>query len=365
MSSSSITNTALFLGFCSAATAYHIYSQVVSWASRRTPPPTVDDAKKKVVVISGCDSGFGHLLAKTLYQESDYIVIALALTDQGVQSLESYKEDQKGTKDKLFVVRCDVTSDSDVQKVGEFSREILRNNNAVLYAIVNNAGISSAGDFVFFGMNNNNNNDNNNLGMYQKVMNVNFFGYLRLTQTLLPFMLETSPTMTEYPRIINMSSVCGIVSSAANSTYTASKFAIEAWSDSIRLELEPFHIKVIKIRPGQFNTQIQRNWATSYMENFAKAPPSIQALYGGDKFVANVTKVLDGMGTPGNESPPEIVVEALVRVLKSSHHALKASYLIGTDAQVLWRAFHSLPTAVSDTIKQNMMRFKYPVLSAD
>lgn len=356
MSTSSLKNSAIFLVICGAATTYHVYSQAKAWMKKRpVKHPTANDTKPKLVVISGCDHGFGYILAKALVKEPEYLILALALTEQGVgalQSLQKKHTQQEQSSPKLVAIRCDVTSDDDVQRVGEVTREILEENNAVLYSIVNNAGIAAGGDFLFF----------NDISTHQKVMDVNFFGQLRLTKTLLPWMLETSRDLsTHSPRIINLSSVCGVAASASNSTYNASKFAVEAWSDSLRLELEPFHIKVIKIRPGQANTQIQKNWAITYLQNFATAPTPIQELYGGDAFVTGVKKVLQSMGDGSSASPPELVVDMLVQTLKMPHFRLKAAYFVGADAQTVWRACGALPVTVSDTIKR-FLRFRYPVL---
>jgi NAD(P)-dependent dehydrogenase (short-subunit alcohol dehydrogenase family) len=356
MSSSSLTNFSFFLAVCGAATAYHSISKAVATAKKLTakrPPPTKEDSKKKLVVISGCDRGFGYLLAEALLKETDYLVLALALTEKGVRALRSLDDDEAKTSPQLFASRCDVTSEDDVQRVGETVRRILVEQDAVLYSLVNNAGVASAGDFLFYG----------DISVYQKVMNVNFFGHLRMTQTLLPAMLETSRILTEHPRIINISSVCGVSASPSNSSYNASKFALEAWSDAIRLELEPFHIKVVKIRPGQIDTQIQKDWATTYLDNFAKAPPIIQELYGGHAFEESAKAALKVIGG-GPKSAPEIVTDSLLNALTMRHDKLQPAYFVGTDAETLWRALGALPTSVSDSVKR-LFRFEYPMTNEE
>jgi len=171
-----------------------------------------------------------------------------------------------------------------------------------------------------------------------------------LYAVLLPTMLETSMKLSTEPRIIYLSSVCGVVAPPANSTYNASKFAVEAWSDSMRIELEPFHIKVVKIRPGQTNTQIQSDWGTTYLANFAKAPLRIQELYGGVAFVMGVKEILAGMGD--SAAPPSMVVDVLVKTLTAPHSKLKPAYFVGNDAHGLWRALEALPSHIVDSIKR-------------
>ena len=184
----------------------HAVSQLTNWASTKKRNPTEIDAKKKLVVISGCDRGFGYLLVQALLKETDYLVLALALTEEGVKAVESLN-DAAAAENRLFALQCDVTSDKDVQRVGDYVREIIttQRNNAVLFSIVNNAGIPGSGDFLFF----------KDISPFQKVMDVNFFGQLRLAQTLLPTMLETSMKLSTEPRadyLFEFSLWCGSAS---------------------------------------------------------------------------------------------------------------------------------------------------------
>jgi catechol 2,3-dioxygenase-like lactoylglutathione lyase family enzyme len=187
-------------------------------------------------------------------------------------------------------------------------------------------------------------------------MDVNFFGQLRVTQALLPLMLRTSKTLPEGARILNMSSVCGVSASPSNSCYTASKFAVEAWSDSLRLELKPFNISVVKIRPGQIDTQIQKDYGINLLKNYARAPTAIRELYGGDKYSDAVKSVFEGMSISGIVLPKaSLVVDALMDMMSMAKSKLEPYYWIGQDAHTLFRALHVLPTAVSDTMKINYL----------
>lgn len=170
-------------------------------------------------------------------------------------------------------------------------------------------------------------------------------------------MLDTSRKLSLQPRIINLSSVCGVVPLTANSTYNASKYAVEAWSDSLRLELEPFHIQVVKIRPGHINTQMQKDWPTSYFNNFESAPSHVKELYGGDSFVKNAAISLKDMGD-GSATSPACVVDALRQSL--SVPRTKPSYFVGKDAHRFWRAMSIVPTTVADSTMRSI-RLSYPI----
>jgi catechol 2,3-dioxygenase-like lactoylglutathione lyase family enzyme len=154
-----------------------------------------------------------------------------------------------------------------------------------------------------------------------------------------------------------MSSVCGVSASPGNGAYSASKFAVEAWSDSLRLELLPFNLHVIKVRPGQIRTQIQSEWFDSYTKNYEAAPGQIRQLYGADKFSDKVADAATKMSDT-EMSHPSLVVRSLQDILALQEEAkIEPYYWIGSDAHTFWRALHILPTPVADTIKSAMVHF--------
>ena len=248
-------NLSIYGLICAVASSYHYSKKLISSSFSKNTNEVPKDlsgkpiVKKKVVVITGCDTGFGRLLSEQLSSEStgssdnNIFVVALCLTSEAAQQLTKLN-------DAICGIQCDVTKDDDVQCASRKIKEILNEKKAYLHTLVNNAGIASPGNFLFY-------NDTKPL---EQTMAVNYFGMLKVTQSLLPLFLRTSSTFGG--RILNLSSVCGASSSAGNAAYNASKFAVEAWSDSLRLELkeQPFNIAVVKIRPGQFSTTIQSSW---------------------------------------------------------------------------------------------------------
>lgn len=337
---------AIFTTICVASVHFHVYKRMQSLWKPRTVP-TEHDACPKVVVLTGCDRGFGRLLAEKLLASSDYIVVALTLTAEAAKELNALAS----TTGKLKAVKCDVTSDEDVKHMKDYVEKILVTEKAVLYGIVNNAGIADPGDFVWFA-------DNTTL---RKVMDVNFFGTANVTQALLPLVLRTSPTLSNGARILNLSSVCGTTASPGNSAYNASKFAVEAFSDSLRIELGPFNVHVSKIRPGQISTQIQSDYIDNLLKNYAKAPATVRDLYGGDEYAAKVSKTFEAFGASDNMAKPSLVVDSLTDLLAKRGDKLKAAYWIGSDAHTLWRALHTLPTAVTDSVKRGVLHIA-PIL---
>lgn len=336
-------NLTLFVTICVLAHCLHLKAALSP--NQKKKKREKDDTRPKLVVITGCDRGIGRLLAENLQKsdEHDYLVLALTLTQQAADELNGLD------KDRMFAIQCDVTSDEDVQKTKDFVEHILKSEKAVLYSIVNNAGIADPGDFAWF----------SDLNSFRRIMEVNFFGQLRVTQALLPLMIRTAKTLVQGARILNMSSVCGATASPSNSSYNASKFAVEAWSDSIRLELQSFNINVVKVRPGQFSTEIQKDWAENLIKNYSAAPNQIHEWYGGDAFRDKVVGLFQSAAASSTPLPePTLVVDALTDMLKMKQSKLEPYYWIGQDAHTLWRALHSLPTSVSDLMKLSLFHFR-------
>jgi len=331
---------------CFAASSYHYAKRIASSFSRKTEEPKdishqPISNKTKVIVITGCDRGFGRLLSQQLSSDSNAgedkntVVVSLCLTSEAAQDLTELN-------DAIIGIQCDVTKDEDVKRAALQIETILDEKKAYLHTLVNNAGIANPGNFLFY-------KDTQPL---EQVMAVNYFGMLKVTKSLLPLFLRTSPTFGG--RILNMSSVCGASASPGNSAYNASKFAVEAWSDSLRIELkdQPFNIAVVKIRPGQFSTSIQSDWANGFQKNFEASSPPIQELYGGSSYVTNLNKRLSSMTSGGGQGEPQHVVDVLKELISEKDlDRLEPYYWLGNDAKTLWMALHHLPTHIADSIK--------------
>lgn len=318
----------------------NVISQMLSGAKRRSKNKILRTrAHAKLVVITGADTGFGRLLSEKLAVLTEFQVLALCLTESAAEEITWYGTSHGGN---LVGLKCDVTSEQDVEIMHKKVQAMLSERGSKLYGIVNNAGIVNPGDFCWY----------KDIEIYQRTMDVNFFGQLRITQSLLPIMMKTSSS--EGARIINMSSVCGASASPGNSAYNASKFAVEAWSDSLRIELKPFNIQVVKVRPGQIDTRIQSDYFRNLFKNYASASTEVRSLYGGDSFSDKIKAVL-AASSGTRLTKPEVVVDAIADMLIYS--TVEPYYWIGTDAQTLWRALSTLPTKVADSAKEKSLYF--------
>ena len=190
----------------------------------------------RTILITGTSTGIGYAIAKE-FSEANYQVIA---TIRKVEDAERLKQE---LNKNVYPVICDVTNQEQVSELTRYVKEI--SQNGLLDGLINNAAIESVSPIEFQGL-----EDTRNL------FETNLFGLMNVTQTLLP-LLGTSPeTKKHMGRIINVSSVGGVLALPFLSSYAATKHALEGYSHSLRRELSVFGIKVIILAPGAIKSKI-------------------------------------------------------------------------------------------------------------
>lgn len=186
---------------------------------------------KKSVLITGCSSGIGLTIARALNACGRYQVITTCRRHEDKQSLQN-----EGLASVLLDLDLPDTIESAVQ-------EILTLTDNRLDILINNAGFGVYGPLITISRE-----------AMEKQFSTNFFGVHQLTRKLLPAMISQGGG-----RIIQISSVMGIISTPGRGAYAASKYALEAWSDALRLEHLHDGIKVSIIEPGPVRTQFTSN----------------------------------------------------------------------------------------------------------
>jgi NAD(P)-dependent dehydrogenase (short-subunit alcohol dehydrogenase family) len=193
----------------------------------------------KTILITGCSTGLGFAAARAFAQRG-YRVIATVRSEDDARRVEA------ACKGSIHAVLCDVTVKEQVADLPGTVRRIT--GDGVLDGLINNAGIMLAAGPVEF----------------QKVediraqFDVNVFGMMAVTISLLPLLGTAGPVRKKAGRIINVSSIEGKVASPFISAYAATKHAIEGFSHSLRRELRLFGIKVIIVAPGGIQTEMWR-----------------------------------------------------------------------------------------------------------
>jgi len=211
------------------------------------------NSSKQVVVITGCDSGFGELSSRRL-SEMGFRVISGCISTEGAERL----------KDSVaLALVCDVTSDKDIELLAQKTEEYLQENDCKLWGVVNNAGIGNGGLVDVLPME-----------TMRKVMEVNFFGVVKVTKAMLPLLKKC-----KHSRIINISSIAGFLSAPCMSAYDASKHAVEGFAKALRVEMKSWNIHVSNINPGFCKTNIVMGGNNVAKAAWAKVPEELQKHY--------------------------------------------------------------------------------------
>jgi NAD(P)-dependent dehydrogenase (short-subunit alcohol dehydrogenase family) len=188
---------------------------------------------EQVILITGASSGIGAALARRLATE--YLGIRLAIASRNQEKLEAVATDCLKLGAEVLVVPTDM---AEVERVKALARSVLDRFGRV-DALVNNAGYGQMGPIELISPED-----------AQRQFAVNFHGPLVLIQGLIPTMRDQGGG-----RIINVSSLGGRLAFPAGGMYSASKFALEALTDVLRMELGAFKIKVSAIEPGPVKTE--------------------------------------------------------------------------------------------------------------
>ncbi|KAG8184947.1 hypothetical protein JTE90_011079 [Oedothorax gibbosus] len=217
---------------------------------------------KKAVLVTGCDSGFGHGVAKRLDSEG-FRVFACCLFPDG----EGAKELRKNCSKKLEVVELDVTKDESVKKAVEHVKQNLGKD--VLWALINNAGMTTG--FTV---------DLSPIKAFQDCLEVNSIAPVRVTKAFLPFLKKSKG------RVVNLTSIAGRQIFPFVTAYNMSKYAAAAFTDCLRVELEVWGIKVISIEPDFFKTNLieEQKTCDDFEKTIASADEEVKADYGEDYF---------------------------------------------------------------------------------
>lgn len=176
----------------------------------------------KVVLITGCSTGIGRDLAKDLMKHG-YTVIATA------RRLDTIRDLKAAMQLQLDVTDNESITDAVNRIIQQFGR---------IDVLINNAGygIRCAVEEL---------SDD----LVEKMFNVNVYGIIRMVRAVLPWMRQQGSG-----RIINIGSIAGKIAQPVNGAYCASKYAVEALNDALRMEMAGFGIPVVLIEPGNIKT---------------------------------------------------------------------------------------------------------------
>ncbi len=235
---------------------------------------------------------------------------------------------------KVIPLQLEVTDSLQIaQAVARVEQESAQGGASVsggLDALVNNAGIGVGGPLELVSQED-----------LRRQFDVNVLAQVAVTQALLPALRRA------HGRIVFVSSIGGRVAMAFTAPYAASKHAIEAFGDALRVELRTSNIQVALVEPGSVATPI---WDKARTEAEAvSVPAELQAEYG--KVPAAMSKVL--ADTERRGVAPELVAETIERALTARR--MKSRYVVGRDAKAMLIARRLLPDHVFDMVARRAL----------
>jgi NAD(P)-dependent dehydrogenase (short-subunit alcohol dehydrogenase family) len=269
------------------------------------------------VLVTGASSGIGLATAKLLASEG-YRVFAGVRCDRGRCAIETCEAPN------LTPVWLDVTQGDHVERVIDEVRGMAPDG---LYALVNNAGIGPPAAVEL-----------TDIDELRRILEVNTLAPLRMIQACLPLLREGRG------RVVNISSMNGYISLPMVGAYSASKFALEALSDALRIELRPWNIPISLIRPGQVGTAIFDKARVAIEERTQTIPPELEHGYG--KLYRRAAK-FNERGAKSATSP-QAVARAVSKALRARRPRLH--YTVGVDALGLQLARAALPARWLDSL---------------
>jgi NAD(P)-dependent dehydrogenase (short-subunit alcohol dehydrogenase family) len=271
---------------------------------------------KKVIFITGSSSGFGKQTAEILASRGH--------TVYGTLRKSSGNEKETGSQINYLVM--DLTDPAAIIKAAETVLE----KEGRIDVLINNAGMHTGGPV-----------ETSSVENIRLQMDTNFIGSVLMTKAFLPAMRKQGGGL-----IINFSSVGGLIGLPFQAFYSASKFAIEGFSEALRMEMNQFNIKVVVINPGDFNTSNsanRRNYLAPtgpgdpYSEQYKKT----MAIYEKDEAAAR---------------PPVVLARKIAAIVESNHP--RQRYIIATLLEKLAVILRSL---LPDGLYRSLLQLFYGI----
>jgi NAD(P)-dependent dehydrogenase (short-subunit alcohol dehydrogenase family) len=256
----------------------------------------------KIAIVTGSSSGIGLLTVIELAKNGFKVVASMRDLERRARLDEAAASAQ--VTGQLDLRRLDVT---DFDAIPVFVEQVAHDYGRI-DVLVNNAGFAVAG-FA----------EDMKLDEIRLQFETNFFGQVALTQAVLPTMRRQHSG-----HIIMVSSISGLHGALSISSYSASKFALEGWSESLRLEMNALGIKVVLVEPGSFQTDI---WTRNVLIGQKTLDGSSPNRTRGEKMKGVIQKI--------RKRDPVEVARLIARIARDPNPRLR--YLVGPDAHIqLW-----------------------------
>jgi short-subunit dehydrogenase len=272
--------------------------------------------KKNILITGATKGGIGYVGAKTL-RDRGHSVVVTAKRDEVIEELKS---------EGFSTLYLDYRDESSIKQAYKDAKEILKGQIDVLF---NNGAYGQPGAL-----------EDIEPSVLKEQFEANFFGWHALVRETLPEMIQRGEG-----RIVQHSSVLGLISLRYRGAYNASKYALEGYSDTLRLELKDRGVKVITINTGPVESHFRDNAREAFIKNIDIKKSSLSSLY---------KEQLEGKFAKGSKDDsifsrtPEVVVKKLIKAIEDENP--KPRYYV-TEATWIMEFFRRvLPTSLLDRV---------------
>jgi len=273
--------------------------------------------ESRTALITGASSGFGLLTSVTLARRG-WRVLATMRDLVRREQLESAAR-EAGVTDRIEIHALDVTNAEQIAAIAE----LIEKRSQPLHALINNAGFAVP-------------------GLAEEVTDAelrdqfetNFFGAAAVTRAILPQMRRQG-----FGHVVMVSSISGRTGFPGVSSYVASKFALEGWTETLRLEMAAVGIKVAIVEPGSFKTDIWTRNAKLTAKMSDPSSPNVERLARWQR------RIDEGAKSRAN---PQEVADLIARILETREPKLR--YVIGRDARMALLMRKVLPAGVFERL---------------
>jgi NAD(P)-dependent dehydrogenase (short-subunit alcohol dehydrogenase family) len=276
---------------------------------------------ENIALVTGASSGFG-LLTSIELAKAGFRVVA-TMRDLGRRERLDQALAVGGVAAKVDVRALDVTKFDTIQS---FVDGVVRDYGR-LDVLINNAGFAVAG-FA----------EDIKLEELRLQFETNFFGAVAMTKAALPTMRRQRSG-----HIIQVSSIAGLHGSVTVSSYSASKHALEGWSESLRMEVNSLGIKVVLVEPGAFQTDIWTRGAVMGEQATKESSPNIQRSLRMRSTIEKLPK-----------ADPIVVAQLIVAIAQNPNPKLR--YLVGRDAKIQLAMKRILPWKWHEKVVANFLK---------
>jgi NAD(P)-dependent dehydrogenase (short-subunit alcohol dehydrogenase family) len=267
----------------------------------------------KTALITGASSGFGLLTSVTLARRGWHVLATMRDLNRRVK-LEAAAQ-AAGVPERIECLALDVTKPEQIAEIAD----LIENRGEPLHALVNNAGFAVSG-FA---------EDVSDADLREQ-FDTNFFGAAAVTRALLPLM-----RCQGFGHVVMVTSISGRTGFPGVSSYVASKFALEGWTETLRYEMAGVGVQVALVEPGSFETDI---WTRN-----AKMTAKMR-----DPESPNAARVERWLGrlkqSSKSRANPQVVADVIAGILETPRPKLR--YVVGRDARMALLMRGLLPAGI-------------------